>query len=103
VAHFLYISVSQSLTPFQSLLQHIARQVKRRVMNADISNRSAKRIDHQIWRYRNSSTFMLTSGSLAELVTAKTEDNDKNTEIADDFSLLLAVERISVSRVWQET
>ena len=35
-----------------------------------------------------------TSGSLDEIVSGKTEDNDKNTEIAHDYSLLLVVERI---------
>ena len=38
---------------------------------------------------------MTYSGSIAEIVSAETNDNDKNTEIAHDSSLLLVVERIS--------
>jgi hypothetical protein len=43
---------------------------------------------------------MLTSGSLEEIVSGKTNDNDKNTEIAHDFSLLLVVESILLHRGW---
>ena len=39
---------------------------------------------------------MLTYGILSEFVPAKTEGYDKNTEIGQDFSLLLIVERISL-------
>ena len=35
-----------------------------------------------------------TSGSLKEIVSAKSKDNDKNTKIAHDYSLLLVVERV---------
>ena len=37
-------------------------------------------------------------GSLLEIGAPKTVDYDKNTEIAHDFSLLLVVEKISLSR-----
>jgi hypothetical protein len=40
----------------------------------------------------------VTSGILEEIESLETIDNDKNTETAHDSSLLLAAERISLSR-----
>ena len=41
---------------------------------------------------------MLTYGILANIMSPKTIDYDKNTEIAHDSSLLLVVEKISPQR-----